>query len=75
MWGYPTTINNVETIATVPAIFKIGADEYSKIGAEGHPGTLLYGVSGHVNKPGVYELPTGISLNKLIYDICGGSTR
>jgi NADH-quinone oxidoreductase subunit F len=72
LWGNPTTINNVETIATVPAIFKIGAEEFSKIGAEGHPGTLLYGVSGHVNKPGVYEIPTGISLHSLIYDICGG---
>ena len=72
LWDMPTTINNVETIATVPAIFKIGPENYAKIGAEGHPGTLLYGVSGHVNKPGVYELPTGISLKSLIYDICGG---
>lgn len=72
LWQMPTTINNVETIAAVPAIFKIGPEEYSKIGAEGHPGTLLYGVSGHVNKPGVYELPTGIPLKELIYDICGG---
>jgi NADH-quinone oxidoreductase subunit F len=72
LWGMPTTINNVETIATVPAIFKIGPEEFSKIGAEGHPGTLLYGVSGHVNKPGVYEIPTGIPLKELIYDICGG---
>ncbi len=72
LWNMPTTINNVETIATVPAIFRIGPENYAKIGAEGHPGTLLYGVSGHVNKPGVYELPTGISLKSLIYDICGG---
>jgi len=72
LWGMPTTVNNVETIATVPAIFKIGAEAYSKIGAQGHPGTLLFGVSGHVNKPGVYELPTGILLTELIYDICGG---
>ncbi len=72
LWGMPTTINNVETIATVPAIFRIGPDAYSKIGAPGHPGTLLYGVSGNVNKPGVYELPTGFPLKSLIYDICGG---
>ncbi len=72
LWGMPTTINNVETIATIPAIFKIGAENYAKIGAEGHTGTLLYGVSGHINKPGVYELPTGIPLKELIYDICGG---
>ncbi len=72
LWGMPTTINNVETIATVPAILRIGPENFAKIGAEGHPGTLLYGVSGHVNKPGVYELPTGISLKSLIYDVCGG---
>ncbi len=72
LWGKPTTVNNVESIATVPAIFRIGADEYSKIGAPGHAGTLLYGVSGHINKPGVYELPTGILLTDLIYGVCGG---
>jgi len=72
LWGMPTTVNNVETIANVPAILKITADEYLKIGAPNHPGTLLYGVSGHIKNPGVYELPTGIPLKELIYDICGG---
>jgi NADH-quinone oxidoreductase subunit F len=72
LWKMPTTINNVETIATVPAIFRIGPEEYAKIGAPGHPGTILFGVSGHVNKPGVYELPTGFPLKELIYDVCGG---
>lgn len=72
LWGMPTTVNNVETIATVPKIIEMGADAFSKIGAEGHSGTLLYGVSGHVNKPGVYELETGIPLRALINDVCGG---
>ncbi len=72
LWGQPTTVNNVETIATVPVIIKMGAENYAKLGAAGHPGTLLYGVSGHVNKPGVYELETGITLRSLIYDVCGG---
>lgn len=72
LWGMPTTINNVETIAAVPKIMTMGSEAYSKIGAPGHPGTLLYGVSGHVNKPGVYELPTGLPLRTIIYDICGG---
>lgn len=72
LWGMPTTINNVETIATVPPIIRMGGEEYAKIGAEGHPGTILFGVSGHVNKPGVYELPTGIPLKQLIYEVCGG---
>lgn len=72
LWGMPTTINNVETLTTVPAIINMGGEAYSKLGAQGHPGTLLYGVSGHVNKPGVYELPTGLTLREIIYDICGG---
>ena len=72
LWGMPTTINNVETIATVPPILTMGAEAYSKIGAEGHAGTILYGVSGHVNKPGVYELPTGTLLTDIINNVCGG---
>lgn len=72
LWGMPTTVNNVETITTIPAIIRMGGDEYAKIGAPKHTGTLLFGVSGHVNKPGVYELPTGILLTDLIYDVCGG---
>ena len=72
LWGKPTTVNNVETITTVPAIIRMGAENFAKLGAAGHPGTLLYGVSGHVNKPGVYELETGITLRSLIYDVCGG---
>ncbi len=72
LWGMPTTVNNIETIATVPQIFRIGAENYSKIGASKHPGTLLFGVSGHINKPGVYELPTGTLLTDIIYDVCGG---
>jgi len=72
LWGMPTTVNNVETITTVPAIIRMGGDEYAKIGSPKHTGTLLFGVSGHINKPGVYELPTGILLTDLIYDVCGG---
>lgn len=72
LYGMPTTINNVETLANVPVILRIGAEAYSKIGAEKHPGTLLIGVSGHVNKPGVYELPSGLPLTEIINDIAGG---
>jgi len=72
LWGYPTTINNIETLANVPEIINKGADWFSKIGNPKHPGTLLFGVSGHVNNPGVYELPTGIPLMSLINDYCGG---
>ncbi len=72
VWGNPTTINNIETLANVPEIINKGGEWFSKIGDPKHPGTLLFGVSGHVNKPGVYELPTGIPLMSLINDYCGG---
>lgn len=72
LWGCPTTINNVETIANVPKIIEKGWEWFSKIGHSKHPGTLLFGVSGHVNKPGVYELPTGTLLTDIIYNYAGG---
>ncbi|MEO8665999.1 MAG: NADH-quinone oxidoreductase subunit NuoF, partial [Ignavibacteria bacterium] len=71
-WGCPTIVNNIETLANVPPIINNGSEWFSKIGDPRQPGTLLYGVSGHVNKPGVYELPTGIPLMELINDYCGG---
>ncbi len=72
VWGMPTTVNNIETLANVPEIIRHGGEWFSKIGEPKHPGTLLYGVSGHVNKPGVYEIETGIPLKSLIDDYCGG---
>ncbi|MEE9186921.1 MAG: NADH-quinone oxidoreductase subunit NuoF [Bacteroidota bacterium] len=72
LWGCPTTINNIETLVNVPIIINRGADSYSKIGAPKHPGTLLFGLSGHVEKPGVYELPTGVLLTDLIEEYGGG---
>jgi NADH-quinone oxidoreductase subunit F len=72
LWGCPTTINNVETIANVPVILRIGAEAYTKIGSPKHPGPILVGVSGHVNKPGVYELPTGVPLLDIINTYAGG---
>lgn len=68
LWGMPTTINNVETMSNVPLIINKGAEWYSKIGAPKHPGPILVGISGHVNKPGVYEVPTGVPLLTLIND-------
>lgn len=72
LWGNPTTINNVETITNVPLIINKGWEWFSKIGEPKHPGTILYGVSGHVNKPGVYELPSGTLLTDIIYNYAGG---
>ncbi len=72
LWGCPTTINNVETITNVPAIIKNGWEWFASIGEQKHPGTILFGVSGHVNKPGIYELPTGTLLTDLIYKYAEG---
>lgn len=71
IWGYPTTINNVETLACAPLILDRGADWFAAIGAEKNPGPLLYGISGHVNRPGVYEYPTGMLITDLL-EIAGG---
>ncbi len=72
LWGNPTTINNVETITNVPMIIKKGWQWFASIGEPKHPGNLLYGLSGHINKPGVYELPSGTLLTDLIYKYGGG---
>ncbi|MCM2322528.1 MAG: NADH-quinone oxidoreductase subunit NuoF [Oligoflexia bacterium] len=70
----PTIVNNVETLAAVPFIINKGGDWFAKLGRlEKSGGTRLIGVSGHVKKPGLYELPSGgITLRQLIYDHCGG---
>ncbi len=70
--GKPTLINNVETLCNVPAILKNGGDWYSKIGSPNSPGTKLFCLCGHINKPGVYELPMGITLGELIEKYGGG---
>lgn len=72
VYGKPSNINNVETFANVPMIVKKGADWYKSIGSKSLPGTKLYGVSGHVKKPGVYELPGGTNLKEIIYEHAGG---
>jgi len=72
LWGYPTTINNVETITNIPEIINRGSKWFASVGEPKHPGTLLFGISGHINKPGVYELETGTSLMTIINEYCGG---
>ena len=71
LWGRPTTINNIETLACVPLVINRGADWFAGVGAKNHPGPILYGISGHVNRPGVYELPSGVPVHELI-EIAGG---
>lgn len=72
LWGCPTTINNVETLANIPVIMRLGWEAYSRIGVPKHPGPILVGVSGHVNKPGVYEMPTGVPMLEIIERYAGG---
>ncbi|MDK2970399.1 MAG: NADH-quinone oxidoreductase subunit [Candidatus Sumerlaeota bacterium] len=72
LYGKPTIINNVETIINVPFILRNGAEWFKKWVHERTTGMRLYSVSGHVKKPGVYELPPTVTLKQLIYDICGG---
>lgn len=72
LWGRPTTINNIETLANVPLVINRGADWYTGVGAKDHPGPILYGISGHVNQPGVYEYPSGVPVMEMINDIAGG---
>jgi NADH-quinone oxidoreductase subunit F len=68
----PTQINNVQTIATIPAIVEMGASEFAKIGPENSPGTAVFSLSGNVVSPGNYELELGTTLRELIYDFGGG---
>jgi NADH-quinone oxidoreductase subunit F len=72
LYGCPTVINNVETLSTVPAIINGGGEWYAGLGTPRNGGTRLYSISGHVNKPGIYELPLGYPLRKLIYEVAGG---
>ena len=68
----PTLINNVETLATVPAIIRMGGKAYAEIGTETSTGTKLVSVSGDVRRPGNYEIELGMSSRELIYDLAGG---
>jgi NADH-quinone oxidoreductase subunit F len=68
----PTLINNVETLATIPHILRMGASEYARIGAENSTGTKLVSVSGNVRRPGNYEIELGTSSREIIYGLAGG---
>jgi NADH-quinone oxidoreductase subunit F len=72
LYGSPTLINNVQTIATVPPIIEQGAAWYASIGPESSPGTVVFSLSGNVERPGNYELELGTPLRHLVYDIGGG---
>ena len=70
--GLPTVINNVKTFASVPPIVKHGAEWYRAIGTEKSPGTAIFSVVGDIVHPGLVEIPMGVNLETLLFDICGG---
>jgi NADH-quinone oxidoreductase subunit F len=72
LYAGPTLINNVETLATVPQILRMGGGEYAKIGTETSTGTKLISISGDVKRPGNYEIELGIPSREIIYDLAGG---
>ncbi|MGA9995698.1 MAG: NADH-quinone oxidoreductase subunit NuoF, partial [Pyrinomonadaceae bacterium] len=73
LYACPTVVNNVETLTAVPDIIKMGGEAYQKLGTEKSGGTKVWSVSGHVNRPGVYELPMGYDdMEKFIMEDCGG---
>ncbi len=72
LFGCPTVVNNVETLANVPAILDRGAAWFAGLGTEKSGGTRLMCVSGHVRRPGVYEVPMKMTLRQLVVDVCGG---
>jgi len=72
LFGAPTQINNVCTIATLPTIMELGAAAFAAIGSESSPGTVIFSISGNVERPGNYELELGTPMRELIYDHAGG---
>ncbi|MEP6643923.1 MAG: SLBB domain-containing protein, partial [Acidobacteriaceae bacterium] len=72
LWGGPTVINNAETLAAVPHILLGGAEKFAALGPAKNGGTRLFCLAGNVERPGVYELPMGYNLKKMIYEVGGG---
>jgi len=69
--GYPSLINNVETFANIPVIVNEGGDDYAKTGTEGSKGTKLFALAGDIKNPGLVEVPMGITIGEIVYDIGG----
>lgn len=72
LFGKPTLINNVKTLSTLPAIIKKGSRWFSGTGTKGSPGTAIFSIVGDVLHPGLVEIPMGVTIRTLIFDICGG---
>src|SRR6202007_569200 len=72
LYGCPTVINNTETLSSVPSIILRGGEAYANLGTPRNGGTRLFAISGNVTKPGIYELPMGFNLKRMIYEVAGG---
>lgn len=75
LWGKPTVINNVETLATIPLIIAQGSAAYRQLGTETSPGTKTFALTGHVSNTGLIEVPFGTTLREIIFEIGGGVTN
>lgn len=75
LFGKPTVINNVETLATVAKVLEMGAEAFRKIGTLGSPGTKTFAVTGHIANTGLVEVPMGTTLRQVIDDVAGGTTN
>ncbi len=74
LWGKPTNINNVETFANVPWIINNGAEAFAAMGTEGSKGTKVFALAGKIARGGLVEVPMGLTINEVVYDIGGGIT-
>jgi len=74
LWGKPTVINNVETLATIPLILNMGARDFRSLGTQGSPGTKTFALTGHVANTGLIEVPFGATLREIVMNIGGGVT-
>jgi NADH-quinone oxidoreductase subunit F len=72
LYGRPTTVNNTQSYASVPTILRKGAKWFADLGVPNSGGTVIFSVSGHVNRPGNYELSLGVPFKELLEDVCGG---
>jgi NADH-quinone oxidoreductase subunit F len=73
LWGHPTCINNVETLANVPVIICRGADDYARVGVPGNTGTKIFSLVGKIRHTGLVEVPMGTTIREIVYEIGGGS--
>jgi NADH-quinone oxidoreductase subunit F/NADP-reducing hydrogenase subunit HndC len=72
LWGQPSNVNNVKSYAYAPRIMRLGAEWFKKLGTAGSPGTAIFALTGMVNRTGLIEVPMGITLGQIIYDVGGG---